>query len=193
MSIIRGFPEHEELSSGPKRITKEEFDAFMALKTTENFTKWLAGINPQTGRKCQIGGKTHNHAGRMFKYRHAYYCALEAIVDPLQYMQESDEQYRQYEHKVAPIIERNKDVDAMRERIKNLKWNETLQFREKQYGIPEIVDNTHRENDCNGEIIVSREYNPCSCHTCEDWSGYGRGHSPVITEIYTCKKCGGKH
>lgn len=191
MSVVREFPEHEKLPSCPKRITKEEFDSFIALKATENFAKWFAGINPETNRKCQINGRTHIRAGETFKYKsYAYYCVLRDIIDPSQYLQESDAIHRQYEHDVAIIVERNKEIDITCERIKKQKWNETQFFRGKQYGIPEIVWPTHRGNDCGGEIEILSDHQPCSCHTCEDWHWCGSDGITITT--YTCKKCGWK-
>jgi hypothetical protein len=48
-----------------------------------------------------------------------------------------------------------REYDMVRTCIKELRWNETIEFRGTHYGVPPILDGIHRENDCGGHIFVT--------------------------------------
>ena len=49
------------------------------------------------------------------------------------------------------------------------KWEDYIEFEGIKYGLPNIVDNIHRYNNCMGHI--TREYEECSAKLCRNWEG----------------------
>ena len=68
-------------------------------------------------------------------------------------------------------------------------WEEYILFEGHNYGISNVYNNTHRENNCMG-FLVKDYYDNCNCRTCENWGGCS---SPKGTQYYSCVNCDYKH
>ena len=66
------------------------------------------------------------------------------------------------------------------------KWTDYVEFDNRQYGLPHVCNDIHRENDCGGTIIADY-YERCHCSSCENWFGCSRREG---TQYYRCGKCG---
>lgn len=175
MDIIRILPDSEFLNNKPVRFSEEDFDD---IKKDE-FKKWFSGINPKTGRKCKVNGKTHNKLRDVYGFRYYdYYKNISEVNDSAFYIIETRRIFKQWEAE-------NKIIDNLIIKIKNLNWDEYIEFRGVKYGIPEICDKIYKKDDCNGELI-NDHYESCSCHLCEDWGGCRSSGR----DYYKCNKCG---
>ena len=90
------------------------------------------------------------------------------------------------------IKKKNSLIKEAQDKIQNLKkWHEYIEFNGEKYGVPTILNNIHRTDDCNGDmILINSTYE--ECNKCENgmWS-CGRNCSYRIN-YYKCENCGFK-
>jgi hypothetical protein len=162
--IIRTIP---ELKTSPLQIVYISEcvlnEAQKICDTVSNLVKyelWREGINPQTNGLMIIGGKTHKGLEKKYAYKkilgrlyHIETIKKIAKIDLQKYRQSIDKIYMNH------IV--NDELDGYNEKIRNLsakinsleRWNDCVEFEGKFYGLPDILDNIHRRDDCMSEIM----------------------------------------
>jgi hypothetical protein len=83
----------------------------------------------------------------------------------------------------------NKNLHTIYTKIEQLKWEDSIEFEGKYYGIQPVTrfkdTFIHNENNCKGIFnFVTSE--GCKCHSCEDWYGCS---NPSTTTYYKCNIC----
>jgi hypothetical protein len=110
------------------------------------YNKWLKGVNYQTGRKIKFGGKLHNSLKDIFMLNTNTSVGDLMVIDEGVYKEESRRIY--IENQKYDLL-----VDSVIEKVKNLKrWSDFVEFGGTKYGLPEVLNDIHRENDCLGNI-----------------------------------------
>ena len=188
MSIIRTFPQHKKIPIKPSRLSETDFNNYDKLKNDDCFNKWFNGKNPLTNRKCKINGKTHMKVQQELKYKnYSYYNEISKIKNYKKYNDESKKIYTKFNDELKNIKLYNDNVDNIIDKIKKVKWENFIMFEDQKYGIPPILDKKHTENNCMGNLLEDF-YESCTCHSCEDWGGCGRGYQHM-----KCEKCNYKY
>lgn len=183
-NIIRTYPILDDERIFKDRYTKKDFEEHAYItKSVGNYEKWKNGINYITNRKIIVGGKTHQSIGyKNFYIKNALFTKLDGI--------DTEVYIRDTEGINQKIQKRNKEVQETICKINLLEtWEEYVIFEEQKFGIPNVYNNTHRENDCLGSF-VEYSYDSCNCRTCENWGGCS---NPKGTQCYKCVKCNYKH
>lgn len=186
----------------------------------DDYQKWNNGINYEKKNKIKIGGNLHDKLGKNFILKHIvnftkhnnyvndidYIYKYEYVlftdihnVNWDEYFLETQKIYEEINKQNEPIIEYNnnvieynKEIDKIIKEINKLeKWEEFVIFEEEKYGINDIYNNIHRENNCFGNIIsdyIERETSiNCQCSSCENWGGCSRTIN--IIQYYKCDNC----
>jgi hypothetical protein len=183
--IIRSYPSKKDPNDYERRYSADAFEKYKDIvKTRENYEKWKLGINHRTNRKINIGGKTHDE----LKYKDFYitynngrmiiFEALDGI--------DCDAYFKETDILKSTIQEYNQRIDDVLIKLQMLpKWNDYVEFDGKKYGIPHLVGNIHRKNDCFGNLVEDYHEN-CLCN-----SGrcYNQCSKPWGTQYYKCSKC----
>jgi hypothetical protein len=195
-------------------------------KYNDDYKKWNNGMNYEKNNKIKIGGNLHNKLGEKFKLKHAtkftkhnnyvnnninyiynYKYILFTDIDNInwyEYFLETQKIYEEIDKQNESIFEYNKkiieyndEIDKIIKQINKLeKWEEFVVFEEKKYGINNIYNNIHRENDCFGNIIpdyIERTTIKCECSSCENWGGCGRNGAEDVIQYYKCDNCNYKN
>lgn len=183
------FETYKEKSDYPRRYTADDFDELDKLLKNKNFEidyeKLKTGINPLTNRKIKIGGKIYCKIEDKFKISGVLFVELKKY-NKEQYLQETNEIYSLIDKENNIINEYNKSIRNIIKKIKELKkWNDFIEYEGIKYGIPNVLNNIHRTNDCFGNMKETC-FKSCSCHLCEDWGGC---NNPKSTQYYKCEKC----
>jgi len=76
------------------------------------------------------------------------------------------------------------EINELKKQIEKLNWNEYIIHDCQKFGIPKILNNIHKENDCNGIISTNRIF--CECHKCEGGWGICDNYIKINTK---CSKC----
>jgi hypothetical protein len=185
----------------------------------DDYKKWLSGINyeSKTKNKIKIGGNLHVKLGKKFILNHivnhtkyntydlTYYSynyedILFKDVDNIDwdiYFLETEQIYDNIDNENKNINENNEKVieynNRVNEAIKNInlleEFNQYVVFEGIKYGIPNVYNNVHREDNCFG-LIEKYYYESCTCHCCEYWGGCS---NPTGIQYYKCKKCDYKY
>jgi hypothetical protein len=190
-NISRKYPILDLEVDYKNRYTHEDFEKHAKItKSLGNYEKWKNGINYETNRKIKVGGKTHQNLGYdNFYIKHDLFTKLDGIDVDL-YIRETDEIKKKVQERNKEIQERNKEINDTICKINLLEnWEEYVTFEENKYGIPNVYNNIHRENNCLGSFVKD-SYDSCNCRTCENWGGCS---NPKGTQYYKCVKCGYKH
>ena len=107
------------------------------------------------------------------------------------------EKIRDYKIVYNKVIEYNDEIDKIIKQINKLKkWEEFVLFDDKHYGIHNIHNNIHRENNCFGNIIpdyIEETIIKCECSSCENWGGCGSNGAKNIIQYYKCDNCNYKY
>lgn len=190
--IIRIYPNHRQNKSYPFRFTTEDFDKYNEILNNkilqDNYKKWKNGINYKTNRNIKINGKIHEDLKSIFmikcKQHNILFNELNSI-DFEKYLLETKTIYEDIDNKNKETNIYNNIVDTIIKNINNLdNWNNFIYFETIKYGLPSVVNNIHRENNCCGKIIKDY-YESCSCSSCENWNGCNRGG----IQYYKCNNC----
>lgn len=191
--IIRIYPNHKQLLSYPFRFTSEHFDKYNEMINNkilqDNYKKWKNGFNYKTNRKVTINGELHYKLKSIFTIKCDRINSI--LFDELdniyfeKYLLETNTIYEDIDDKNKEITMYNNIVNNNIKNINNLdNWDSFINFESIKYGLPSIVNNIHKENNCLGEIIKDY-YESCSCSSCENWNGCNSGG----TQYYKCNKC----
>jgi hypothetical protein len=208
----------------PIRYTKDVFDKFNEMinnpELMRNYDLFKNGINFKTNRKIKIEGSTYKSLKQYFHIKYnglrndeTHYVLFELLynISAPEYLQESEDIYKQIDNKMNEekeqfdnkMNERKQQLDAkyketelynnkvnnVIEQINKLqKWDEYIEFDGKYYGIPEIFNGVHRVNDCFGTSFTKDRFECCRCHLCENWYGC---KTPDDRQLYKCNKCSG--
>jgi len=148
----RRLPHKRFAPSSPCRYSEKDFEAYNE-RDDATYQLWKRGTNPQTGRKVQVGGRTHARVGRMFRTGSCGWPfeVLEGI-DQAQYNTETARLVSEHRREVEAVRAYNEERDAAVEQIGRLKWNETVMFDGVHFGIPEVHYDIHRRDDCMGRM-----------------------------------------
>lgn len=193
---------YEELNYPGIRYTKEIFEVYEKISLKRNeYEMLLKGINYETKRKIKIGGKLYLKLFEKFYIKDGYddkiiFTELDNI-DKDSYIKETKKEVNNIKKLNKPIILRNKQIDEVLNKINKLEnWDDFIEFENIKYGIPEIKNNIHYENNCMGNMkkiyVTKGEYTMCTCKSCENWFGC---KEPVIWNgvedvyYYICEKC----
>ncbi len=161
-----------------------------------DYKKWKNGINYKTNRKIKINGKIHRELEKKFiihgnslsgSWGGAIMFDNLNHIDKNEYLQETKKLNNEVDRENSIINEYNIIIDSVIEKIKKLeKWDDFIVFEGKQYGIPCIFDNIHRENDCFGDMVFT-------CKKIEVWSNDRPfcicNDVETTYSIYKCSKC----
>ena len=191
--IHRSMPCLRQIKEYPRRVNMNEYLDF--LKNEEFMKKYESlkkGINFKTNRKIKINSRTYNNLERELNAnkfeRYQYEIALEGDVD--NYNRQTQILYEKIDKENEQSRCYNILVTDIQKEIANLEyWREYVEFEGKCYGIPIVFEHIHRENDCNGRMVLDRS-ELCSCNKCESWSWTGSYSDHVGTDYYKCKVCG---
>ena len=144
------------------------------------------GINYKTNRKISIGGKIHEELKKKFIIQYGYnYVLFKDLIgiESYKYLQETKQINYDINIENIAIKNYNNLVHEMIEKINGLqKWNDFIEFEGIKYGLPNIYNNIHYENDCKGNISITKLciwecrhcrgstsfYEPCRCEYKED-------------------------
>lgn len=199
-NIIRSHPIKQAQLIYPKRYRVEIFEKYNKLIQNDqfitNYEKWKNGINYKTNRKIKIGSKTHNELKQnfMIAFTHNYY-SYKVLFDELKninvelYLLETNNIYNDIYNKNKVIQQYNRIVLNTIDKIMALeKWDDYIDFEDKKYGIPIIYDDIHRENDCNGEMIIDTvdEYECNGCYLFNNGSYTCKCYKITITKCNNC-------
>ena len=173
--IRRGYPTTREHLDA--RYDKGDFERYQDIKgSLDKYEKWKIGINYNTNRRIKIGGKIHRKLD-MFYIKGKLFTELDGI-DHVSYIEETEKLQKE-------IQDYNTTVNNVIEKINSLEsWGQYIEFEGIKYGIQRVCNGIHRDHDCFGKIQLAYTV-PCSCSTCENWNGCGRGD----TKYYVCNKC----
>jgi len=193
--IIRELPTTKRFSSYPPRFEKEQFDTYLKIsqdkETQRKYNLWKNGINYRTNRKISINSALHNALKQQFTiFFNGRWILFEEFndIEIDKYLLDTYYINKQVDTLNESIKTDNELINNVKKQILNLQnWNDFIEFQGKKYGIPVVYNDIHRENDCFGTI--QSRYEPCRCHTCEDWGGCRDGG----TTYYECSKCGYSH
>jgi hypothetical protein len=182
MDIIRSYPVRQENIPYPTRFDRYRLRQTLDPKFQADYFKWKSGINPETNRKIGIYGEVHKRLRNI-------YDVIDAVktqhINIEQYILCTESLNREVDKLNSDILRRNQRIDDLVREIKLLKhWEDFIVFEGQKYGVPCILDKVHRQDNCMGCMVKSR-YESCSCSTCENWHGCGRGG----TQYYVCDTC----
>ena len=171
-----------------KYFKSEEVIKDMELKIKRDTEFLEKGINYITRRKIKIHGRTYDNISRIIWLRNSKLqkCKEISKLNKKVYLKE-------LRIELEKIDEYNKKVERIIEDVKKLKWDEFIELDGEKYGIPEVYNMIHRENNCLGKMIEKGrcviEY---ECSHCKNWYGYsGTCHCyNKIIISYKCDKCG---
>ena len=194
--IERYYPNKKQEKSYPLRYDNLVFEKFNKMNADielqNDYKKWKDGINYKTNRKIKSGGKIHTELKQKFIIKHGIYSVLFedlSNINIYEYLEETKKINNDIDSENSKIKYYNISVDSIIKKIHELqKWNQFVEFEGIKYGIPYVYNNIHREHDCLG-LIKENGYERCSCSSCENWGGCGKGG----TEYYKCEKCNYKY
>jgi len=198
-TIERYHPTKKTEKNYQERYNHFVFEKFNEMsKNTElqnDYNKWKDGINYKTNRKIKIGGKIHSELKQRFmiNYSHNIYSLsvlFESLIDinATEYLQETEQIYKEVDNENAVIQDYNKLIDSIIEKIQKLeRWNDFIEFEGKCYGITsKVLNNIHIENNCFGEMIFTRKDTE---HTFNDRPFCNYDDKETTYSIYKCSKC----
>lgn len=118
------------------------------------------------------------------------YRILRIVMTIIRHLPSSRYKTGDYTHDhIIQIYELYDKINDIHEKIKNLTtWAEYIKFEGKNYGLPVIVNNIHKENDCLGNIIITGQVNIKECIKCSNGWTYHEGCGG-IKNTYGCDKC----
>lgn len=202
--VIRKFPSFIPLPFKTKRIPEKTFTDYFKWKehmlTNVNYIKFINQINPITGRRMKKDGRTYLYTERKFRFyifngidmKYEFTMISEMSTEDIESYIKETKRIEQDWVKVCNIIAKhNEQISEIVRRIELLKdWNDYILYNGVKYGLPPFYNGIHYENSCMGKVI-EHDYIPCSCHSCENWSGSNcrRGGA----QIYKCIKCNKDH
>ena len=164
----------------PKRYPNKLFDDRDSLKNDNLFMKrfkdFKNGLNPNTGRNIKKNGKVYGSVKKEFniKYKcrrdHAgvieaghsshYHCPEEEIsfeeIDKINY-----EKYKEETSVIKEEIDKKNNIAEISnttrrvaiDKINKLdNWDDYIEYEGIKYGIPPVINNIHRKNNCYGNI-----------------------------------------
>ena len=186
--IIRDRYPQKRREKDHNRYPESAFDEYEARTTPrDKYEKWKRGVNFLTGQTIPIGSKAHKELGVHFtvrRYEDQHHCLIPCTkldgIDRAAYVEET----RRLDVKHERARAYNTIIDEVIKRINNLdSYDQFVEFEGKKYGLPPILNEVHRKNNCMGKMIKISE--PCGCHECEDWNA---NHDNIRYE--KCDKCG---
>ena len=198
--IIRVEPEEKKNVSCERRFTKSDFEKYRKLaedkENLEKCRKLASGRSYESNRKIVSHGAVFQRLSKPFLVYYQIdneqhlFTVLDGI-DEEEYMNESENMRNQMTLKNKEIADYNnivrKDVIQKIKELKN--WDDYVEFENKRYGLPNIVDKIHRTNDCLG-VIERKVHSTPFCHNCENlfW-GKCDGTCRDTYYTHTCTKC----
>jgi hypothetical protein len=193
-NIIHQYPLIKDERLYKDRYNKEEFEKYKEItKSIENYEKWKIGINYKTNRKIKIGGKKHIQFGyenfyikhgTLNSYSYIIFTELDNINIEL-YIQDTEKLKDE-------ILSYNVKVNELICKINKLeKWNDFVEFEGIKYGIQNIYNDIHRENDCNGSINKT-EVCLKECRECRGATSFTELCRCEYKTNIECVKCGYK-
>jgi hypothetical protein len=190
MEIARYYP---MTRSYAYRCTNDTFDKSREMYNdpvlTNRYHTWKEGINPRTNRKIKIGGKTYNTIKNDFMVSfnsHGTWCSMFYLtlmeIDQEKYTKETN----QLNHETDKA---NEIISSTIEQINRLeRWYDYVELDGIKYGLPNVLNEVHREDDCFGKMEFNREKDYV-CRGCR----YGQVRYRCIRHTFTinkCNKCG---
>ena len=203
-TIERYYPSKKQEKNYPASYNQLVFEKFNEMSTDNelqnDYKKWKDGINYKTNRKIKIGGKIHNELKQRFliHYSHNYSLThqtrLSVLFEDLininvaEYLQETEQTYKEVDNENAIIKDYNKLVDSTIEKIQKLeRWNDFIEFEGKKYGlIHKIRNNIHIENNCFGEMIFTGKKTE---YTIIDRPFCNYPDKETTYSVYKCSRC----
>lgn len=190
MAIARHYP---MTRSYAYRCTNDTFDKSREMYNdpllTERYHTWKEGINPRTNRKIKIGGKTYNTIKNDFMVSfnsHGTWCSMFYLtlmeIDQEKYTEETN----QLNHETDKA---NEIISSTIEQINRLeRWYDYVELDGIKYGLPNVLNEVHREDDCFGKMEFVRETDYV-CRGCRNDQVRYRCICHTFT-INKCNKCG---
>lgn len=186
--IIHRYPKFSDKNIIYYRYDQNSFEKYKKItESIENYEKWKIGINYETNRKIKIDGPTYNRLKLNFLIRcgnsWSLFTELNGINMEL-YLQETEKLKNKallYDKKIDDIICKINKLE---------KWNNFIEFEGVKYGIPEVYNNIHRKNDCNGNMEKIEYF--WECRKCSGAGFYETTCNCENRSFVKCLKCGFK-
>ena len=192
MEIIRHYP---MIRGYPYRYTNDAFDKSHEMYNdpvlTEHYNKWKEGINPHTNRKIKIGGKTYHSIKNDFIISFLNSRGTWCSVFYLKLIEIDQEKYEKETIQLNHETDKENEVASSTiEQINRLQsWNDYVEFDGMKYGLPKVLNEIHRENDCFGQMEYDREKD----YECRGCRNNQVGPFQCLCHTFTinkCNKCG---
>jgi len=198
MQIERKYPIKKYEKNYPERFSKLDFELFNKLNIKElqnNYKKLKDGINYKTNRKIKIGGRVYDRV----KYDFFFNSSCKSVffedlinINQDQYLIETEKIKNKIDAENAEIQNYNIMVDDVIDKIQKLeKWDNFIEFESKKYGLQNILNDIHRENNCMGNMVFHKKTEH-ECRGCRDGMPFNSTYECncyfIIENI--CDKCG---
>lgn len=195
----RIFPIKKNIKIYPERYDNFVFDKLNEMNNNielqNDYKKWKSGINYNTNRKIKIDGKIHRELKQKFMIYHNGRGILFDILKNIniyEYLQETKKINNNIDVENVIIIDYNKSIDIIIEKIQNLEnWNDFIEFEGKRYGIVnKVKNNIHIENNCFGNILLNKERSNVYCGSIRPYcNNFDIDGGTAYYREYKCDKC----
>jgi len=216
--IIREFPKVEPVYPPKKeairknyticRYTASHFDEYNKItpEIRKNYMSLSKGFNLETNKKVQVNSVVHKRLMMRYRINNELFIYMDNInreeyeEETRRLEQKSEDEYiaeQQHIDAEYAIIKAKIDAECdyktniLRTRILDLRWEESIEFDGKRYGIPRVLGNIHRENNCKGILKRIELIGEDTNITCENWL---KTEEAKTTDVYfwKCSKCNTK-
>lgn len=188
-NILRHYPfaTHSRVRAQYNHATFEEYKEITRNpEIYKNYEKWLLGINYKTNRFIKVGGRTHETLGNQ-EFRIGCVGGSSIFFDKLDGIN-CEEYLKEIELQKSVELEYNSNVRDIMKKFQMLKnWDDFVEFDGKHYGIHAVMDQIHRENDCNGKMVFFKEN---ECNGCRNGVAFNGSYSCCCHVIDKCDICG---
>lgn len=154
----------------------------------QKYDKWIQGINFKTNLHIQINGKIHKRIGSIFVI--SPYIRLSELLehDTATYVAETSRIQAAIDLENIPAQKYNGLLVQVQQEIDSLvSWTDFVSHGGIKYGLPTVLRGIHREDDCMGSIITTKE--ECECNRCDNEHGCGNNKGLTWRTEKSCDRC----
>ena len=190
------------------RLTREDFDTFQSfMQNTQyrqryelwkNYTKTRERSSTSFNVKLFRSGFKYNIIITRMpnRFHRIPFIYIEKIKDVEKYLQRTEEIV---EVKNRRVDKWNSQLPKAIRSISDLKdWNDYVVLYEKKYGLPHILNEIHRTNNCNGKVSIDlKNIIRCKCRKCATSNGltnhnirkWNETRKTSVPVYYRCNAC----
>jgi len=176
--------------SKPHRYSETMFSRNISILGSVEYGKWLSGVNPTTGRKLKIDGRTHRKVGQDMNFDTIHIFKNNINQKNWEdYNAETLLIYNEIERKNIEIKKQNIIIEDLNVKRRCLpKWDSYIVYNDVKYGVNHIVNDIHRFRDCLGSVKVTHTTTE-ECGKC-DWGMWPCGHDCMwVKNHLKCDRC----